>query len=144
MRKIIMHFMRHVFMFAMAGLMFTVLSMIYRQAVPVVALMRADQWQISQGHVSAHVEGYKLRKCTRIAGSEVGYVRTDGAAWEETRFAYLADDTPDNSKPRGWYSFGRWQWSDQGEPPTHTMMTIKHDCAGKIVDTTIGPFAVQP
>jgi hypothetical protein len=138
-----LHFARHVFMFALAGLVFTVLSVIYRQAIPVVAFMHADQWQISQGHVSAHVEGYKLRRCTRIAGSEVGYVRTNGQAWIETRFAYLADETPDNSKPRGWYSFGRWQWSDQGAPPSHVMMTIKHDCSGKISSTTIGPFRVR-
>ncbi len=142
-RRIWMHFARHVFMFALAGLVFAVLSMIWRQAVPVVAFMHADDWQVTEGRVSAHVEGYKLRKCTRIAGSEVGYVRADGDAWIETRFAYLADDTPENSKPRGWYSFGRWQWNDQGRPPSHVMMTIQHDCDGKLLSTTIGPFRVD-
>lgn len=111
-------------------------------SMPVVIWMKASQWQVAPDHVSARVSGYKIR-CDLISGSEVGFVRFSGRAWEEVPFKFVGDASTGSSKPWGYFSFGRWEWHDvRPHVPTEVMTTVQHECDGHVVATTIGPFTV--
>lgn len=117
----------------------------YYATVPVVAFMRAENWSISEEAISADVSGYKVRDCTFINGSEVGYLTKSGVI---TQVPFHFEKDSKESKPSSHkfrIAFDRWVWDDQPDEEDYdvtVMATVKHDCDGDIVQTTVGPFKI--
>ena len=127
---------------AFVGLMFyTAVNIIGVNVVPVVSKMEAVSVENGGSYFTANVFGVKIRNCEYL--SQTPYIKHVGSdLWSENvYFEYLADRTPGNTKPIGKHDFGFWQWSAYGSKKIKSVKLVtEHDCRGKIVFTTIGPF----
>jgi hypothetical protein len=91
-------------------------------------------------YFSAHVIGRKEEFCIYVPDSQVGWA-FDGI-WREVPFKYLDDPTPNSTRPVGHQSFGIWQWKVR-EGDFQVKTTVKHDCNGHSILSTIGPFGIR-
>lgn len=132
--------LRHVTSATMALILITLIIHLWSIFAPVVVFMKAGKWQAEGQSVSASITGYKLKSCNVVKGSSVGWAKFNGE-WSEVPFAFIADDTPDSTRPAEFsrQSFGRWSWT---LPVTtdQVRLTMQHECDGEVRTTVIGPF----
>lgn len=124
--------------------LFFVVLQLCQAFIPVVVFMQVERWERSRSNIAAEIVGYKLLDCQVVKDSFVGWVN-DGDLWREEGFKFIADTTPNNSKPATFerQSFGVWQWSTQPRNGKLIKMTVQHNCDGRIRTTTVGPFEYQ-
>lgn len=124
--------------------------MVFQYNVPVVVFMEAKNWIITDDSISAEIDGYKIRDCTFINGSEVGYIINENKI-TETKFRFLETDNKiGDSKPTSKLykiSFNRWEWEKNyygNNKNVQVMITVKHSCNlnDTFIQSTIGPFDV--
>ena len=110
--------------------------------IPVIVFDAAGTWNITDSSVEATITGYKIRDCSYIKDSAVGYAEYD-YIWNHVHFEFLLDKEGRISRPIGHHSFGSWKWQDEiNGVPTRVMATVKYLCDTSIVNTTFGPFVV--
>lgn len=107
---------------------------------PVASSLRASQWSYQDGWIQSRVVGKKGRDCQFVKGSEAGLALQDGL-WVEVPFAFLGDVSPGSSRPIGENDFGVWAWQVP-EDTKSLLVTVRHECDGNIVSTSLGPFDV--
>lgn len=123
------------------GVIFSAAHLVGVNLIPVVVQMEAAEIDRGGSYFTARIFGRKIRNCSYI-GENPYAVLDESKLWsEDVYFEYLKDRTPDSSKPMGKHDFGYWQWNSFGN---HQIAAVKlvtrHDCNGKVVFTTIGPF----
>ena len=109
----------------------------------VVSDMQAVEQAIEDGVVKLHIIGVKNRECSLVANSFAGYAQTGSSAWQHVPFEFIKTDSTsiNASKPAGYNDFSWWGWTAPGA--TSVLTTVRHECDGKIVHTSIGPFKLE-
>lgn len=115
---------------------FVALSGVFNVYAPVTYGMRFEETSRAGAVVGGRVLGRKIKDCAVVKGSFVGWQKV-GAIWYETPFQFIADDTPDSTRPNGWalQDFGIWQWSNVSAGASDVKMTLQHNCSGNLTVT---------
>ena len=110
--------------------------------LPVVAGMEAEYVEVRPDRVDARVTGIKLRGCSLVAGSAVGWYEGPTDVWNETPFEYIDDMHPESSRPSGLFrqNFGIWSWRKLPAHYQSLRTTVQHDCNGDVRTTISGTF----
>ncbi|TCD15137.1 hypothetical protein [Oricola cellulosilytica] len=115
----------------------------WQTTMPVTVLMRPHAWSLAGGAATATVAGYKLRDCSVVADSFVGFARTGGVWQEDVPFDFPGDRSPNSSKPSALQkqSFGKWRWNLAAYPgATYVKMTMQHLCGDDVRLSVFGPW----
>lgn len=120
----------------------TGLALMATQAVepmlPVVATMDLQNVTRSAGVVSGDVTGRKIKQCTVVGGSFLGWQKLHGV-WSEVPFAFVDDPSPNSTRPNSWarQSFDIWQWSGVSDEAQAVKLSLLHNCDGRLQITQI-------
>lgn len=108
------------------------------RVLPVVARMSAAETEIKGNDFLAHVTGYKIKDCSVVKDSFVGW-QYDGNIWLETPFEFVADATPNDSKPDSWQpqDFGVWKWYGVSDDTEKVRLSLLHNCDGRLTITKV-------
>lgn len=112
-------------------------------ALPVTMGMDAQLVSYDAGEYTVRVTGYKVKSCTVVPGTFVGWYRS-GGTWYEAPISFPDDMTPNSSNPKGYdpVSFGLFRWSDLPSDASDVKMTVVHNCDGALEITTVGPWKI--
>lgn len=110
---------------------------------PVTIGMRFYKFEFSEGIATGHVIGRKIKDCTVVKDSFVGW-QLVGDVWLETPFDFIDDPSPNSTRPHAWQpqDFGLWQWRDVTEGATALKMSMQHDCGGALT-VTQAKFSIE-
>lgn len=113
-------------------------------ALPVTMGMSAEYVSYDGGEYTARVTGYKVKSCTVVKGSFVGWYKS-GGTWYESPISFPDDMTPNSSNPKSYapVSFGLFRWSDLPSNASDVKMTVVHNCEGALEITTVGPWKIR-
>tara|TARA_B110000459_G_C16625841_1_gene505660 strand:+ start:4189 stop:4767 length:579 start_codon:yes stop_codon:yes gene_type:complete len=109
----------------------------------VVSDMRSIAQVKEDGKIKLHIVGKKNQNCSLIANSWAGYAQNNSTVWHQVPFEFINDYSysENGSRPSGENDFSWWAWTTT--KASSVLLTIRHECKGKIVQTSIGPFAVK-
>lgn len=112
--------------------------------MPVVILDRtADLRRVAPAEVRAVLSGHKIRGCELVAGSFVGWYLAPWG-WQEVPFEWLADTSPDSTRPRSLFErqrFGPALWREVPAAAREVRVTAQHNCGSEPpVVTVLGPY----
>lgn len=112
--------------------------------LPVTALMRADPVELTETEYTARVSGYKIKGCPVVKDSFIGWQKSD-AGWFETGISFPDDPSPNSSNPASYeqLNFGLFKWHGLKIGSEKVRVTVMHNCGGKVVITTVGPFDIE-
>lgn len=115
---------------------FIALTGLFNEFAPVTVGMKIEEATRVESVVQGRVFGRKIKDCAVVKGSFVGWQKIDDI-WYETRFGFVADESPDSTRPDGWepQDFGVWQWSGVSPSATDVKMTLQHNCRGDLTVT---------
>lgn len=113
-------------------------------ALPVTMGMQAEYVSTEGRDYTVRVTGYKVKSCTVVPGTSVGWYKS-GGMWKETGLLFPDDKSPNSSAPKSYdpVSFGLFQWADVPDAATHVKMTVVHNCDGHLEITTVGPWEIK-
>ena len=109
---------------------------------PVTMFMKSENATRYNGTFEADVWGFKVKNCTVVRGSVIGWYRENGVWVDGANFVFLEDTTPDSSHPVGRNSLGRWQWSKLPPDADAVRITLNHNCLFGIRVTTVGGWRI--
>lgn len=129
-----------------AGFLVLIGVSIYNSNMPVVIGMKASFVEASEpakGVHTADVYGWKIRDCSIVAGSFVGWYKILGD-WHETPLSFPDDTSPDSTRPSGLsrQSFGLFQWEKVPIGSNRVRVTLQHDCDGSVRTTVAGNWSL--
>lgn len=137
--------LRHITSAFFGSILFFTILTFGQNVIPTTIFMGVDYWERSHSYITGEIVGYKIRDCTIVKGSFVGWEKEGSDPWHEVPFEFIEDTTPDSSAPFNFerQSFRLWRWHTAPRHGKLVKMTMQHNCGGKVRTTSNGPFKFE-
>lgn len=129
--------------------LFSVLLFAFKANAPVVIFMEAKAYSRTDQAITVRVSGFKVRKCSLVKDSFVGWYRDSDGLWTEASgvVEFPNDSSKNNSRPAGLFerqNFGLFKLNGVPKYSKTIRVTANHICDGDEAPrvTVVGPWAV--
>lgn len=129
--------------------LFSVLLFAFKANAPVVLFMEAKAYSRTDQAITVKVSGFKVRKCSLVKDSFVGWYRDSNDLWTEASgvVEFPNDSSKNNSRPAGLFerqNFGLFKLNGVPKYSKTIRVTANHICDGDEAPrvTVVGPWAV--
>lgn len=129
--------------------LFSVLLFAFKANAPVVLFMKAEAYSRTDHAITVKVSGFKVRKCSLVKDSFVGWYGDTDGLWTEASGAveFPNDSSKNNSRPAGLFerqNFGLFKLNGVPRHAKTIRVTANHICDGDEAPrvTVVGPWEV--